>query len=531
MILEKSKNAKRNLISGFINKVITLLLPFMIRTVIIKYMGEEFLGLNGLFTSILQVLNLSELGFSSAVTYSMYKPIAEDDKPAICALLNFYRKVYFIIGLLVLGVGLVLMPFLRFMIKGNVPEGVNIYILYIFYLITTVSSYLLFAYKISLLNGYQRQDVISNTLSITQVLMYISQLAAICFTKNYYIYLALMPICTILNNILNYYKVNKLYPEFKCEGKIRKREISNIKKQVPGLMINKLCYISRNSFDNIFITAFIGLKASAMYGNYYYIMNAIVAVLLVVSNSVLAGVGNSQVMMSVDENYTTMKKMNFIYMWITGFCTISLLCIYQPFMRIWVGETLMFDFSTVVLFAVYFYALEMGVVRGVYADAAGLWWENRYRAIIESIVNLFLNYFLVKLIGVNGIILATLISLVMINFCWGSQIVFRYYFKDAKKMAEYYKFNALFFVITTAIGTVTLLICSLIHVNKWLDFGVTTLICVLVPNILYFAVFYKTKLYAISSKWILSKFGLEGKLGFLIPGRRIRDEGNGKKTY
>lgn len=526
MILEKSKNAKRNLISGFINKMITLLLPFMIRTVIIKYMGEEFLGLNGLFTSILQVLNLSELGFSSAVTYSMYKPIAEDDKPAICALLNFYRKVYFIIGLLVLGAGMALMPFLRHLIKGDVPEGINIYILYFFYLISTVSSYLLFAYKISLLNGYQRQDIISNTLSITQMLMYVSQLAAICFTRNYYIYLAMMPVCTILNNVINCYKVNKLYPEFKCEGKIRDRELSSIKKQVPGLMINKLCYISRNSFDNIFITSFIGLKVSAIYGNYYYIMNAIVAVLLVVSNSVLAGVGNSQVTMSTDENYSTMKKMNFVYMWITGFCAISLLCIYQPFMKIWVGENLMFDFSTVVLFAVYFYALEMGVVRGVYSDAAGLWWENRYRAIIESIANLILNYTLVKKMGVNGIILATLISLVLINFCWGSQIVFKYYFKDSKKMAEYYKFNAIFFAATAAIAALTVLICSIIHINKWGDFGAKVLICIFVPNILYFAVFYKTEIYALSSKWILSKFGLERKLGFLIPNRRSEDERN-----
>lgn len=520
MILEKSKNAKRNITFGFINKIVVMLLPFMVRTMIIKIMGEEFLGLNSLFTSILQVLNLSELGFSSAVTYSMYKPIAEDNKPAICALLNFYRKAYFFIGLIVLGVGFSMMPFLKHLIKGEIPVDINIYILYLFYLISTASSYLLFGYKISLLNGYQRQDVISNVLTITQTLMYVLQMVAIYFTKNYYIYLLMMPVCTILNNIINCYIVDRLYPDFKCEGKIQDRELSSIKKQVPGLMINKLCYISRNSFDSIFISAYLGLKLSAIYGNYYYIMNALVAILQVVSNSVLAGVGNSQVTLSVEENYATMKKMNFVYMWISGFCMTSLLCMYQPFMKLWVGEDLMCDYLTVILFALYFYALEMGVVRGIYSDAAGLWWENRYRAIIESLINFVLNYSLVRLMGINGIILATLLSLFVINFCWGSQIVFKYYFKDAKKMVAYYRFHAIFFLVTVVISSITVMVCRFININVWADVIIKLAICAILPNLLYLAAFYKTEMYAESIGWILSKFKLDKKLSFLIPDRR-----------
>lgn len=518
MILEKSKNAKRNLLYGFVNKFVVLLLPFFVRTIIIKVMGEEFLGLNSLFTSILQVLNLSELGFSSAVTYSMYKPIAEDDKPAICALLNFYRKVYFVLGLFILGIGSALIPFLRNLISGDVPENVNIYVLYIFYLVSTASSYLLFGYKVSLLNGYQRQDVISNVLTITQSGMYIFQILAVVLTKNYYLYAVMMPVFTILNNIINCYKVNRLFPEYKCAGKIRERELSSIKKQVPGLMINKLCYISRNSFDSIFISAYLGLTVSAIYGNYYYIMNSIIAILLVVSNSVLAGVGNSQVTLSVEENYATMKKMNFVYMWIVGFCTICMLCIYQPFMKLWVGESLMMGNISVVLFSLYFYVMEMGVVRGVYSDAAGLWWENRYRAVIESIANLVLNYVLVRLLGINGIILATLISLFVINFCWGSQIVFKYYFKDNKKMLNYYKFNAVFFLVTAVIAAVTIFGCSFINTGVLIaDIVLKLGVCVVLPNVLYIAVFYKTQLYSESMKWILKKFKLENKFSFLMP--------------
>lgn len=520
MILEKTKNAKRNIVFGLANKFIVMFLPFMVRTMIIKVMGEEFLGLNNLFTSILQVLNLSELGFSSAVTYSMYKPIAEDNKSAICALLNFYRKAYFCIGLIVMGAGLALMPFLKHLIKGDISPNINIYVLYLFYLISTAGSYLFWGYKVALLNGYQRQDVISNVLSVTQILMYLTQIAAIYFTKNYYIYLVIMPICTILNNLINCYIVDRLYPEYKCKGKIQERELNSIKKQVPGLMINKLCYISRNSFDSIFISSFLGLKISAVYGNYYYIMNALIAILQIVSNAVLAGVGNSQVTMSVEENYAVMKKMNFIYMWISGFCTISLLCIYQSFMMLWVGETMMLEFSTVILISLYFYALEMGVVRGIYSDAAGLWWENRYRAIIESIANLVLNYTLVRFMGVNGIVLATLISLFFINFCWGSQIVFKFYFKDEKKVMEYFGFHAVFFLVTAVISVITVILCSLISVNVWADVIIKIGICAVVPNILYLAAFYHTKMYAESALWILSKFNLDKKLKFLIPNGR-----------
>jgi len=519
MILEKSKNAKRNMLFGFINKIVGMLLPFIVRTIIIKYMGEEFLGLNSLFTSILQVLSLSELGFSSAVTFSMYKPIAEDNKEAICSLLNFYRKVYYCIGAIVLTVGLLIMPFLKHLIMGEIPPDINIYVLYLFYLASTVSSYWLFGYKTALLNGYQRQDVISNVLSITQIIMYVLQIVAIHFTRNYYIYLVMTPICTILNNLINSYIVDRIYPDFKCNGKIQDRELSSIKKQVPGLMINKLCYISRNSFDSIFISAFLGLNMSAVYGNYYYIMNAIVAILLVVSNAVLAGVGNSQVTMSVEKNYDVMKKMNFIYMWISGFCTISLLCIYQPFMKLWVGQTMMFDYSTVILISLYFYALEMGVVRGVYSDAAGLWWENRYRAIIESIVNLILNYVFVLLWGINGIVIATLLSLFIINFCWGSQIVFKHYFKSSKKMMEYYRFHAVFFLVTTVIAVITVLVCSGVNINKWADVIVKIVICAILPNILYVVIFYHTEMYAESIKWILCKFNLDRRLSFLIPNR------------
>lgn len=426
MKLEKTKNARRNILFGILNKVITMFLPFVVRSVIIYALSAEYLGLNSLFSSILQVLNLTELGFSSAMVYSMYKPIAENDDETICALLNFYRKIYFIIGCIVLSLGLLLLPFLDKLINGDVPDNINIYILYLCYLVNTVLSYMMFAYRSSLLNAHQRTDVISNINTITLGSMYFLQIIVLIATKNYYTYVLMMPAFTILNNLIVAGVSRKYYPQYECKGELDSTLISGIKKQTVGLMVNKICAVSRNSLDNIFVSTFLGLAATAMYGNYYYIMNAIIAILMVVSNGLLAGVGNSIVTESPEKNYSDLNKINFVYMWFAGWCTICLICLYQPFMKLWVGKKLMFPNVVAIAFGIYFYALEMGVVRGVYSDAAGLWWENRYRAIVETIANLILNYILVKCFGILGIIVATLISLLVINFGFGSQIVFKY---------------------------------------------------------------------------------------------------------
>ena len=517
MRLEKTKNAKRNILFGALNKFVTLLLPFFVRSVIIYVLTAGHLGLNGLFSSILQVLNLTELGFSSAVVYSMYKPIAENDEEKICALLNFYRKVYFSIGCIVLVIGIGLFPFLDFLISGEYPDDIDIHLIYFVYLFNTVISYFAFAYKNSLLNAHQRTDIISNINTITLGLLYVLQIIFLFVTKNYYVYIFLMPFFTIINNILIAIITKKMYPKYFCKGKISKETLSGIIKQISGLMVTKICAVTRNSFDSIFISAFFGLTVTAIYGNYYYIMSAIVGILTVISNGILAGVGNSIVTDSTKKNYNDMRKMNFLYMWITGWCTICLCCLYQPFMTLWVGTDLMFSFDIVICFCVYFYSLEMGVVRGVYSDAAGLWWQNRYRALAESIVNIVLNFCFALWFGVIGIIVATLISLIIINFGFGSQIVFKYYFKDSSLLKEYFIDNVKYALVTFIIGFSTFFACYFISVEGFLGLVIKALVCLVVPNILYVIIYYRTQMYNNSMKWILSSLHLDKKLKFLVP--------------
>ena len=167
---DRIKNTRRNAIWGIVNKFITILLPFITRTVLIYVLGVEYVGINGLFSSILQVLSLAELGFSSAIVYSMYKPLAENDNDVVCALLQFYKKIYRCIGSIVLIIGVALIPFLKYLISGSCPSDVNIYVVYIIYLLNTSCSYFLFAYKKSLLSAVQRQDIISKVAMINKII-------------------------------------------------------------------------------------------------------------------------------------------------------------------------------------------------------------------------------------------------------------------------------------------------------------------------------------------------------------------------
>lgn len=500
MRFDRVGNAKKNILFGVANRATVIILPFIVKTVIKKTVGVDYLGLNSLFSSILSVLSLAELGFSSAIVYNMYKPVAEDDYVAIRQLLNYYRKVYRIIGLTILAVGLLLMPFLPKLIHGEVPEDTNIYVLYLIYLINTSLSYFLFAYLTSLIAAYQRNDVVSRNNMIITIGMNVAQIVVLLVFRNYYAFAIMMPVFTILNNLRICIVAQKMYPHLKAEGYPPMETIRDIKKRVGGLMVSKMSGVSRNALDSIFISSFLGLTMTAIYTNYFYIMSAIVSMILLLNTSIVSGVGNSLVTDSIEKNYRDMNRYIFLYMWVAGWCTACLLCLYQPFMRIWMGESMMLPMHIVVMLSLYFYMLAMGDVRETYAEASGLWWEHRYRSIAQTVVNLTLNYLLGKWFGITGIVGATLISLFFVDFCYGSQIIFKYVFVR-QNPAEYYLRHMLYLAVTACACAATYYACSLIHLGNWGTLLVRGIICCIVPNVVFLAVYSRYSLGVDSMKW------------------------------
>lgn len=400
-----------------------IIVPFLMRTAMIYLMGVQYLGLNSLFTSALQVLNLAELGVGSAMVFSMYKPIAENDNTTICALMKLYRTYYRVIGLVIAVVGCALIPFIPRLIKSDVPADINIYILYLLNLGTTVLSYWLFAYKNSILQAHQRADVVSKVTLVTSTIQYGSQLFVLWAFHNYYLYVIVMLATQALTNIVTAVCADKLYPQFKPRGKVDKIQVQKINQRIRDLFTSRIGGVVYDSADTIVVSAFLGLTVLAVYQNYFFILNAITGFIAVVFAACTAGIGNSIVMESKEKNYQDLNKFAFIITWIAGFCSACLLCIYQPFMELWVGKDLILSFSAVVCFVIYFFVRQFNALFNLYKDASGMWHEDRLRPLIAALTNLVLNLILVKFIGIYGILLSTVLTILWLA-CRGCYTIY-----------------------------------------------------------------------------------------------------------
>lgn len=489
MKLERTKNATKNIVFGTILKIYQIIVPFLIRTAMIYLLGVEYLGLNSLFTSVLQVLNLVELGIGSAMVFSMYKPIANDDKITICALMRLYKIYYRIIGGVILVVGLIICPFIPKLISGDVPSDMNIYILYLLNLFATVLSYWLFAYKNCLLQAHQRADVVSKITLIINTIQYALQFLLLFIFRNYYFYVITLLIGQATINVVTAMVVNKMYPKYKAQGKLPKSSIKAINSRVKDLFTAKVGGVIINSADSIVISSFLGLTVLAIYQNYYYILTAIIGIVGVIFSSCTAGIGNSIVVESKEKNYNDLKKFTFIISWLAGFCTCALLCLYQTFMKIWVGADLLLDFSCVICLVAYYFIYEINALLNLYKDAAGIWHKDRFRPLVTALSNLALNLILVNYIGIYGVLLSTALTMLFIGMPW---IIHNLFSEIFKINSREYVFKLLKYTVCTAIiAFITYYICNLVKGDSILVLIVKAIICLVVANIMFFAVYRK----------------------------------------
>ena len=488
------KNAKRNIYSGLIKQIVNMILQFVIRTIILYVLGAEYQGISGLFTSILQVLNLSDLGFNAAVTFILYKPIAERDTTTINAIMAYLKKVYSVVGLLIMGIGILLMPFLPKLITGEYPQGINIYILFAIYLLNASISYFLFAYKSTLLTAYQREDVVSNVYILTNLSSKVLQIIILLAFKNYYLYVLILPVGSVINNLFLQIVSKRVLPDIEPVGMVSNQIKKEMAKQIKAVFLNRLCDIARNSFDNIVLSSFFGLITVAIYDNYYYIFSAIYGIIGIIARAIKASVGNSLVLENQEKNYADLNKFTFLFMWVVGLCTICMCVLYQPFMMIWMrgNKELLLSFHNMLLFCLYFYAISMTYTKSVYLEAKGLFWECRKYFVIEAVSNLFLNIILGYYFGITGILIATIVTIILFNFIGGTSILFKCYFNYSPK--EFYLSNLSYFACTCINGVITFSICSLIVVsNSVISLVIKLLICLVFSNLMYLLFYCRNK--------------------------------------
>lgn len=495
MKIERTKNASKNIKAGVLLKLYQMLAPFLMRTAMLYFMGPQYTGLNSLFYSILHILNLAELGVGNAMVFSMYKPIAENDEQSICALMALYRKYYRIIGTVIGVLGVLLTPVVPHLIEGDIPQELNIYVLYLLNLGATVLSYWLFAYKNSLLSAHQRTDVSSIVTIITTTVQYAIQLAILIFLKNYYLYLVVALGTQVLNNLVTATVVSRLYPKYKPHGKLPIPITKGINRRIRDLFTGKVGSVVMNSADSVVVSAFLGLEMLTNYQNYYFIMSAVIGMIEIFLQSVMAGLGNSFITESKQKNFKDLQKATFLFFWLIGVCACCFLGLYQPFMELWVGPEMVLPAGVMICFVIYFLTYTLNRLLNVYKDAAGLWHKDRFRPLVKACVNLTLNLVLVRSCGLYGVLLSTVFAIVVIGMPWLLHNLFTGFF--TKDMQRGYLRQLLgMTALILAIAGFVYLLCWPIRGNLLLALILRGLICVIVPNLLFLAVLHKSEQFA-----------------------------------
>ncbi|MBO4421055.1 MAG: polysaccharide biosynthesis protein [Lachnospiraceae bacterium] len=494
MKIERTKNATRNIMFNGMSQMMSLLIPFIMRSIILNFLGIEYLGLGGLFKSILSILNLAELGVGSAMVFSMYKPIAEDDTETICALMKLYRKFYRLIGLFILTVGLILTPFLPNLINGEVTADVNLYVLYFMNLGSTVLTYWLFAYKNCLLSAHQRVDVSGKVTMLVRLAEYLLKILVLVLFRNYYAYLVIQIISQVAINLFIALRVQKLYPAYSPRGELPKEKVRGIATRVRDLFTSNFSYVISNSADTLVVSSFLGLAVLAVYQNYYFITSSLKTMIEVIVGACIAGIGNSLVTESPEKNYIDFKKMTILFGWLMSVSSPMLLCMYQPFMHIWMGEARMLEFGYVICFVIYFYFIGMNKLTSMFKDAAGIWKIDKWRPLTAALVNLALNLATVNWIGLYGVLLSTVIAIVFIEIPWVLHNLFKAVFPH-EHLWEYVRMFGSMVVIALICCVISWFACSFINLGVWPTLIINAGISFAIPNIIFFTIFGRNEMF------------------------------------
>ena len=489
--MQRTKNSIINLITAFIGQIFGVAISFLTRMIFVKYLSSEYLGINGLFTNILTMISLAELGVGSAMVYSLYKPIAEENIEKIKSLMNLYKKAYRIIGIVILTLGIGFTPFYRYLIS-EVPNIPNLDIIYILFVINTGISYF-YSYKRSLIICDQKKYIATIYRYGFYFIYNVAQIIVLVATQNYILYLMCQVISTVLENIAISIKANKMYPYLKDKNvkPLEKQEFNKIKKNVFAMMFHKIGGMVVNSTDNIILSKFVGIVSVGVYSNYYMIINGLELVTNQIFDAIVASVGNLGAKESKEKVKSVFDKVFFLNFWLFSFCAICLMCVFNNFIELWIGKEYLFELSVVVVIVIAFYLKGMRKTVLTFKDATGTFYQDRYKPIFESIINLIASIILAKKFGAAGVFLGTIISTLTTSIWVEPYVLYKYVFKE-KSFTYFYKL-IMYTILGICVCALTYWTCLKITYTGILAIIIKLIICLIIPNVIYIILFRKTK--------------------------------------
>ena len=485
------KKSLINSIVGILTYIISFLPLFSVRKVFIDILGGQLLGLSSLYTNIIGYLSIVEMGIGSAIIYSLYKPFAEGNKEKIKGYLKYYEKFYRRAGVIVLGVGLAITPFIHIFIKDNIDLTL-VRVGFILFLINTFIGYM-FTYKHCMLNVAQEGYKVSLGLTLSKIFIAIFQVIVVQKYKSFYGYIIIQIVVNLVFYLIINAYINKRFSWLKeVNGEIEKEEERSLVKNIKALFFHKIGAIFVLGTDNIVVSSFISLKIVAAYNNYVLITSACNALIGQAMVGITASIGNLLVEDDKEKAYGIHKKLFFISFWVVSFIVISLFNTISHFILLWVGEAYVLDIFTIslILFNLYFQMMRESVDR--FKDASGEYYRDRYAPICEGLINLISSIVLVNLIGLPGVFLGTLISNLAVVFWVKPKIVYKYVFN--KPLGEYFKryFEYLAIGIVPLIITIFLTnpLKETITINAFI---LNCLINIVVINTFYLIIFWKNE--------------------------------------
>lgn len=490
--MQRTSSSIKNLIFALVGQAAGVGINFIARMVFLKILTAEYLGLNGLFSNILSMLSLMELGVGSAMTFSLYKPLAIEDKEKVKSLMSLYRKAYIIIGILILVIGLAITPLLPYFIDEmpNINENINL--IYILFVVNTAISYF-YSYKRSLISSDQRRYIATAYRYGFYFFLNIAQIIVLYITKNYLLYLLTQIIFTFMENLTLSIKADKMYPYLKEKNpkKLEKSDTDKIKKNVIAMVGHKIGGIVVNGTDNLILSKFVGLVEVGIYSNYYLIINALNIVLGQVFTAITASVGNLVATTNKEKVYSVFKKTFFIDFWLYGFASICLVALFNDFITVWLGSEYLFSIDIVLVLVINFYITGMRKAVLTFRDATGLYWEDRYKPLAESAINLIFSIILVNFLGTIGVFIGTFISTITTCFWVEPYVLYKYEFD--LNIKPYLKKYLFYTILTVTVGIITITLCNLINIFGIIGFILKSIVCVFVVNVIFFIALHRTE--------------------------------------